>query len=372
MRLSVSRENYLGERLVAAETAAMMFGARPPAPLSDDLTNKILNAIDVKALTLSTPDGKVTLTRSDAPAKPDYIFDNTDPGLFEGIGAAVQALFAPTGSTLKVTGTGALSSQRLDITIDQTSLTARLWRLSRNFFILSLIISAALMAALWAALWVMVIRPVRRLTSSIIAFGADPQDTRRVIMPSRRHDDIGRAEAALAEMQSSLAHELSQRKRLAELGMAVARINHDLRNMLAAAQLMSDRLATISDPLAQRLAPQLVATLDRAIEFCQSTLAYGGARERADSPPLRPARSRAPDRRNRGSLGRVGNQLRHRHPAELRDLRRFRSRAPHFREFEPQRDAGFENRRRRTGRAPGGDAFRRDPRLGLRSAYRSE
>ena len=281
MRLSVSRENYLGERLVAAETAAMMFGVRPPSPLSEDLTNKILEAIDVKALTLSAPDGKVTLSRPDAPAKPDYVFDNTDPGLFEGIGAAMQALFAPSGSTLKVTGTGTLSSQRIDITIDQTSLTTRLWRLSRNFFILSIIISAALMAVLWAALWVMVIRPVRRLTSSIIAFGADPQDTRRVIMPSGRHDDIGCAEAALAEMQGSLAHELSQRKRLAELGMAVARINHDLRNMLTAAQLMSDRLATIADPLAQRLAPQLVATLDRAIEFCQSTLTYGGARERA-------------------------------------------------------------------------------------------
>ena len=281
MRLSVSRENYLGERLVAAETAAMMFGVHPPAPLSEDLINKILEAIDVKALTLSTPEGKVTLTRSDAPGKPDYVFDNTDPGLFVGIGAAVQALFAPNGSTLKVTGTGALSSQRMEITIDQTSLTTRLWRLSRNFFILSIIISSAVTAVLWAALWGMVIRPMRRLTSSIIAFGADPQDTRRIIIPSRRHDDIGHAEAALAEMQSSLAHELSQRKRLAELGMAVARINHDLRNMLTAAQLMSDRLATISDPLAQRLAPQLVATLDRAIEFCQSTLAYGGARERA-------------------------------------------------------------------------------------------
>ena len=66
-------------------------------------------------------------------------------------------------------------------------------------------------------------------------------------------------------MQRSLAHELAQGKRLAELGMAVARINHDLRNILSAAQLISDRLATIPDPLAQRLAPRLVATLDRAI-----------------------------------------------------------------------------------------------------------
>jgi signal transduction histidine kinase len=84
-------------------------------------------------------------------------------------------------------------------------------------------------------------------------------------------------------MQGSLAHELSQRRRLAELGMAVARINHDLRNMLAAAQLISDRLAAIPDPLAQRLAPRLVATLDRAILFCQSTLTYGAAREQAPS-----------------------------------------------------------------------------------------
>ena len=66
--------------------------------------------------------------------------------------------------------------------------------------------------------------------------------------------------------------------------MAVARINHDLRNILSAAQLISDRLATIPDPLAQRLAPRLVATLDRAIQFCQSTLTYGASRE---LPPSR-------------------------------------------------------------------------------------
>ena len=128
---------------------------------------------------------------------------------------------------------------------------------------------------LWAALWWMVLRPVRRLTSNIIAFGERPQEGTRIIAPSGRNDEIGRAETALATMQGSLAHELSQRKRLAELGMAVARINHDLRNMLSAAQLISDRLAAIPDPLAQRLAPRLVATLDRAIDFCQSTLTYG-------------------------------------------------------------------------------------------------
>ena len=87
------------------------------------------------------------------------------------------------------------------------------------------------------------------------------------------------AETALAIMQTSLAHELAQRKRLAELGMAVARINHDLRNILSTAQLLSDRLAAIPDPQAQSLAPRLVATLDRAISFCQMTLIYGASGE---------------------------------------------------------------------------------------------
>jgi signal transduction histidine kinase len=156
-----------------------------------------------------------------------------------------------------------------------------MWRISRSFLTLSLIVSAVVTCVLWAALWWMVIRPVRRLTSSIMAFGERPQEGARINAGSARNDEIGRAEVALATMQGSLARELSQRQRLAELGMAVARINHDLRNMLSAAQLISDRLATIPDPLAQRLAPRLVATLDRAILFCQATLTYGGGREQS-------------------------------------------------------------------------------------------
>ena len=107
----------------------------------------------------------------------------------------------------------------------------------------TLTIAAVVTCVLWAALWQMVLRPVRRLTSNITAFGERPQDVSRVIVPSGRRDEIGRAETALAAMQGSLAHELAQRKRLAELGMAVARINHDLRNILTAAQHISDRLA---------------------------------------------------------------------------------------------------------------------------------
>ncbi|HUZ91773.1 MAG TPA: HAMP domain-containing sensor histidine kinase, partial [Methylocella sp.] len=104
----------------------------------------------------------------------------------------------------------------------------------------------------------------------------------RVIVPSCGNHEIAYAEEELAIMQDSLARELNQKKHLAALGLAVAKINHDMRNMLASAQLLSDRLGNVDDPLAQRLAPKLVATLDRAIRFCQATLTYGRA---VDDPP---------------------------------------------------------------------------------------
>jgi signal transduction histidine kinase len=131
----------------------------------------------------------------------------------------------------------------------------------------------------------MFVRPMRRVTANMIAFRADPENSDRVIAPSARLDEIGTAERELATMQTELASMLHQKNRLAGLGLAVSKINHDLRNLLASAQLFSDRLAKIPDPGVQRFAPKLMHALERAIAFCQSTLSYG----RLQEPP--------PDRR---------------------------------------------------------------------------
>src|SRR5207244_13221151 len=104
------------------------------------------------------------------------------------------------------------------------------------------------------------------------------------IVPSRRHDEVGTAERELAAMQQDLASMLQQKSRLAALGLAVSKINHDLRNLLNTAQLFSDRLASLPDPRVQRFAPKIMRALERAIEFCESTLSYGRAHE---APPDR-------------------------------------------------------------------------------------
>jgi signal transduction histidine kinase len=123
-----------------------------------------------------------------------------------------------------------------------------------------------------------------RLTWNIVRFSERPEDPTRVITPSARRDEIGTAERELSSMQKELAETLSQKNRLAALGLAVSKISHDLRNMLSSAQLLSDRLITVKDPTVQRLVPKLIASLDRAIRLCARTLDFGQAQE---VPPRR-------------------------------------------------------------------------------------
>jgi len=130
------------------------------------------------------------------------------------------------------------------------------------------------------------VRPMRRITANMMRFRDDPENPARVIAVSRRQDEMGLAERELAGMQRDLASMLQQKSHLAALGLAVSKINHDLRNLLASAQLFSDRLASVPDPNVQRFAPKLMQSLERAIAFCQSTLSYGQVKE---PPPERRA-----------------------------------------------------------------------------------
>jgi signal transduction histidine kinase len=283
-RLTAHREMLLHGKISAVQTTVDAFGMGGPTPLPKDLSQKILNSVDVKWMAVETAAGRREFVTSGGPLESVESIKADENSYLESMAATFHALFAAPGTVVNLSAPAQANEPAIEFAFDETTLVQSLRRVSYNFLTISLTIAAVVTCVLWAALWRMVLQPVRRLTSNIIAFGESPQDASRVIAPTGRGNEIGRAEAALAVMQRSLAHELAQGKRLAELGMAVARINHDLRNILSAAQLISDRLATIPDPLAQRLAPRLVATLDRAIQFCQSTLTYGASRE---LPPSR-------------------------------------------------------------------------------------
>jgi signal transduction histidine kinase len=281
-RVAAYRDSQLRDRLSAAYTAALVFGAASEGMLTNGLTKEILDSVGAQTIAIKTHNTRRLLAMADAPPAVTDSYDLRDATLMESIASTFRGFFAPKDAVLKVVGQAPMGGDFLEITLYEKRITDIVWGYAGRFLRASLMISAAVALGLWIAIWLIVLKPVRRLTSNIIAFGEKPEDETRVITPSGRRHEIGKAEEALAAMQSSLGRELEHKKRLAQLGLAVAKINHDLRNMLTAAQLISDRLATIPDPLAMRLGPRLVATLDRAIAFCQETLSYGGA---GDKPP---------------------------------------------------------------------------------------
>jgi signal transduction histidine kinase len=162
----------------------------------------------------------------------------------------------------------------VEVLLDETPLRLAMWDYGRRIFALSMVISLLTGVLLYASLQWLMAAPLRRLAASMVAFREAPESVTSVIVPSQRSDEIGLAERELARMQETVRQSLRQREHLAALGTAVAKINHDLRNMLATARLLSDSLSSSAAPEVRRVAPDLVAAIDRAIALCTSTLRF--------------------------------------------------------------------------------------------------
>jgi len=274
------RRNWLNDRLAAAQVAALVLDAAPAESLPAELQARLLEGVGARAVAIRGGGTRRLLAASDMPAEVARTVDLREVSWLTLIRDAFMVLLWPAEQPIRVLGKGMAGADFVEIVLDQKPLRDAMLEFSRNILILSLVISGITASLVYFALQFFIVRPVRRLTGAIAAFGDEPEDASRILAPSRRTDEIGVAERSLAQMETALADVLRQKSHLAELGLAVSKINHELRNMLTTAQLLTDRLEGIADPAVQRVAPRLVATLGRAIEFCQATLAYGRAAER--------------------------------------------------------------------------------------------
>jgi signal transduction histidine kinase len=274
------RITWLQDRLAAAHTAALVLDAAPSGMVPESLARQILDSVGARAVAMKTGHQRRLLATTDLPEAIQHEVDVRSVSAYDAIVDAFASLFLGQDTDImRAVGPAPMGGDFVEIVIDERPLRRAMWLYSRNILLLSLVISAFSAALVYLALHYQFVRPMRRLTANMAAFRADPEDHSRTIVPSGRDDEIGVAEAELARMQQDLAAMLHHRSRLANLGLAVSKVNHDLRNLLASAQLISDRLSQLADPHVQRFAPKLVRTLERAIAFCQSTLSYGRAQE---------------------------------------------------------------------------------------------
>jgi signal transduction histidine kinase len=272
------RLTWLSDRLAAAQIAAMVLDAAPEESLSEELEIRLLQGVGAQAIALRGGGRRSLLATGDVPPEVGKTVDLRDAKWLILAQDALDVLFNPTDKPIRVIGAG-MGVDFVEMILDQRPLRHAMIEFSRNILFLSLFISIITASLVYLTLQWVIVRPVRRLTGNIAEFSSNPEDASRVIRPTDRVDEIGLAEQALAKMETTLADELRQKRRLAQLGLAVSKINHELRNMLTTAQLLTDRLDRVSDDSVQRIAPRLVSTLDRAITFCETTLAYGRATE---------------------------------------------------------------------------------------------
>jgi signal transduction histidine kinase len=285
------RDNWLRRRLSAAYTATLVLEAAPRSMVPEALTQQLLKNVKVRIIVLNAQGTRRIVAAANLPREVDEFYDLRHTNFIDALAATFRTYIAPADRVVTILGDAPTPGDAIEVTMDEALLTAHLRQFSKRILLISLTIAVIVASLAVFSINLMVLRPVRRLTSNLIEFGADPENAANIIVPSGHGHEIGRAEEALATMQEILVRELNQKKHLAALGLAVAKINHDMRNMLGSAQLLSDRLAYVTDPLAQRIAPKLVATLDRAIRFCQATLTYGRAADEVPRPALMELRS---------------------------------------------------------------------------------
>lgn len=278
------RNMWLKEKLDTAVLVAMATNIRPMAGLPDDLEARMLQSIGVEAIALRSEGQRWMISTGAMPADIAAHHDLRWLKPMDSIRAAFATLFSTGDRLVMVSGPPPPGSDRFEIVVREADLRSAMLSYSRNILLLSLAISVITAILVYTALRLLFVRPMQRLSANMVAFSAAPEDASTMIAPSGREDEIGVAEVRLADMQKTLRDTLAQRRHLADLGLAVSKINHDLRNILASAQLFSDRLGAADDPVVKRFAPKIIGAIDRAIDYTRSVLAYGQAKE---EPPRR-------------------------------------------------------------------------------------
>ncbi|MEQ8404103.1 MAG: HAMP domain-containing sensor histidine kinase [Oceanicaulis sp.] len=276
------RTEWLMDRADDAHLAALAAEAAQDMKPGEEMVRELLAGAEVVAVSRIT-DGVNELVLGGAIGGAELTTaDLTKDGFIESLAGVWGTLLAPEGRYLRIIARPRTRpDEQISVIVPEAGLKADLVAFSRNIAFLSLFIAAVTGGLLYLVLLYMLVRPMRRLARAMTAFAEDPLDPARRAPASTRSDELGEAQAALAAMQDEVREAFAQRERLAALGGAVARINHDLRNVLASAQLISDRLAANADTRVANMGARLLRAVDRGVRLCQETLEYGRTREHA-------------------------------------------------------------------------------------------
>jgi signal transduction histidine kinase len=276
------RQDYLLARLERAQIASLAQLATDGMQLERDLQYELLENAQVLNVVLRRDAVRQLILSSDAIPPISATFDMRDVTGVQSIGHALRRLITSQDQTIRVIGQPVRDAGSLiEITIPTAPLRMAMIDYGLRILMLSTFISVFTAALLYVAVRRLLVLPIKRVVSNISAYANAPEDAAQVIRPRASVQELRMAELALQSLQTQLTAALKQRERLAQLGQAVAKISHDLRNILSTATLVADHMDTSQDPIVRRMAPRLMSSLNRAVSLTESTLAFGRANEPA-------------------------------------------------------------------------------------------
>jgi signal transduction histidine kinase len=290
--LAQFEDSWLIDRVRAAEVASLAVDAAPNQVVSDKLSQELLNGAGVVSVAVQSDGVRRLLLAAPRMKRPPYLVDLRVEAP-TSLAAPFETLLGGGGRMVRVVAKPRFRDGDFVeiVTPDaplRKALLDDLYRLTAIFAVISVVAGGLVYLSLNAFF----VQPMQKITRAMERFRADPEDPAARVALSGRRDELGRAEAELDRMQVDLRAALNSRARLAALGEAVAKINHDLRNMLTSAQIASERLAQSGDPKVAQALPRLERALDRAVHLATDVLAYGKSEEAPPAPlvlPLRPA-----------------------------------------------------------------------------------
>jgi signal transduction histidine kinase len=276
------RVDNLQNRLELGQLAALALLATPDEQVAPDLETELLATADVYNVALRREGVRELALQGAVPGVISASYDLTTASDLALMRDALKVYFVGADRVIRVVGQTQLGERSMvEVTMSEGPLRAAMIAYGLRILYLSLAITLAFAALLFLATRYYIVQPMRRVVDHMSAYRDDPEDARRVIAPESEVRELREAETALHDLQLRLTGALKQKERLAALGGAVAKISHDLRNLLTTAQLLADRIEGSADPAVRRTAPKLVAAISRAITLCERTLTYGKAEEAA-------------------------------------------------------------------------------------------
>lgn len=273
------QQTWLEEHHQSAKAISLILAATPDSMLSEELQNNVLVATDALAISIEEKHQKRELAVSRQLNKIDEIVDLKDYSETKALLDSLTTLYFGGDKTLSIRGPIEGTDIELEVTISDAHLREAMIQFTFHFILVSLTIAIVAATLIYVIVHELLVRPMQNIYVNMLDFVIEPHNPSRIMVPEARHDEVGLTQRRISVIESELQKSYAHQKHLANLGLAVSKINHDMRNILASAQLMSDHLSDAKDPMVRKIAPKLIKAIGRAVSYSQSVITYGRTQE---------------------------------------------------------------------------------------------